>query len=346
MLGECRAEKQRAPGARGANNSWRRQQADRARVLRVLREMKWWYETRGRVWRGRGLLAEANTAEKLKGHMVAHCPDSEAELEIRGMSEQNSLWDRLQLVVARIRGQREYFVTAYSADGVWELLRLTVPPKFQTLEERAAHAQRQATYQDDEHGNFVPGMRVRWARWEPYLEGEDLEWVKGMAKGGAPMFSAQPASYWRQRGNYTSYYDPPGKGQEEMHRLLDRGVLEGPLHYRPKVVNPQGGVWQEDKQKWRTIFDLTASGVNEALLPQSCAYDMLEDMLPRQLVGGRMFRWDLADAFFNSGRWAEHAEYMGLEDTESKQFYQFRFSLFGGADCPALQQKFATVLVK
>eukprot|EP00959_Pyramimonas_sp_CCMP1952_P069484 1450205-Pyramimonas_sp.AAC.1 len=59
-----------------------------------------------------------------------------------------------------------------------------------------------------------------------------------------------------------------------------------------------------------------------------------------------MFGWDLADAFFNSGRWAEHAEYMGLEDTESKQFYRFRFSLFGGADCPALQQRFATVLVK
>eukprot|EP00959_Pyramimonas_sp_CCMP1952_P253870 5303886-Pyramimonas_sp.AAC.1 len=140
-----------------------------------------------------------------------------------------------------------------------------------------------------------------------------------MAKGGAPMlFSAQPAPFWRQQGNYSSFMDPPGKGQEEMRRLLDRGVLEGPLHYRPKVMNPQGGVWQEDKQKWRTVFDLTASGVNEALLLQSCAYDMLEDMLPRQLVGGRMFGWDLADAFFNSGRWAEHADYMGLEDTESK----------------------------
>eukprot|EP00959_Pyramimonas_sp_CCMP1952_P222480 4651018-Pyramimonas_sp.AAC.1 len=59
-----------------------------------------------------------------------------------------------------------------------------------------------------------------------------------------------------------------------------------------------------------------------------------------------MFGWDLADAFFNSGRWAEHAAYMGLEDTESKCFYRFRFSSFGGADCPALQQRFATVLVK
>ena len=65
VQGECRAVEPRVLGARGACNGWRRQQADRARVLRVLREMKWWYESRGRVWRGRGLLAEANTAEQL-----------------------------------------------------------------------------------------------------------------------------------------------------------------------------------------------------------------------------------------------------------------------------------------
>eukprot|EP00976_Prorocentrum_cordatum_P018191 368006-Prorocentrum_minimum.AAC.1 len=156
--------------------------------------------------------------------MVAHCPESEAELKVQGSSELDSLWERLQLVVARVRGSREYFVTACRDDGAWELLRLRVPPKNQTPEERVAHARRQATYQDDEHGNYVPGMQVRWARWEPYLEGEDLEWVKAMARGGAPMlFSEQPAQYWRQRGNYTSYYDPPGNGQEEMRRrLIDR----------------------------------------------------------------------------------------------------------------------------
>eukprot|EP00959_Pyramimonas_sp_CCMP1952_P438593 9182248-Pyramimonas_sp.AAC.1 len=44
-------------------------------------------------------------------------------------------------------------------------------------------------------------MVRRGLRWEPYLEGEDLEWVRGMATGGAPMlFSAQPAPFWRQQG--------------------------------------------------------------------------------------------------------------------------------------------------
>ena len=61
----------------------------------MLKEMKWWYASRGRVWRDRGLLAEANTAEELKSHLVAHCPESEAELKVQGSSELDSLWERL-----------------------------------------------------------------------------------------------------------------------------------------------------------------------------------------------------------------------------------------------------------
>ena len=46
----CRAGEPGGREAQGKGSVWRRQQVDRARVLRVLREMKWWYETRGRVW--------------------------------------------------------------------------------------------------------------------------------------------------------------------------------------------------------------------------------------------------------------------------------------------------------
>eukprot|EP00976_Prorocentrum_cordatum_P015176 304758-Prorocentrum_minimum.AAC.1 len=106
--------------------------------------MKWWYERQNRVWRGEGSLEQASTAEQLKGLLVAHCPETEAGLEIQEGSEHDLLWDRLQLVVARVRSRRELFVTACNADGVWELLRLRVPPKLQTAEEREAHARRQA----------------------------------------------------------------------------------------------------------------------------------------------------------------------------------------------------------
>jgi hypothetical protein len=47
-----------------------------------------------------------------------------------------------------------------------------------------------------------------------------------------------------------------------------------------------GGVWQPEKEKWRTIFDLTASGVNDCLLPLECKYDTLDGgMLLEQTLG-------------------------------------------------------------
>jgi hypothetical protein len=105
-----------------------------------------------------------------------------------------------------------------------------------------------------------------------------------------------------------------------------------------------GGVWQPEKEKWRTIFDLTASRVNDCLLPLECKYETLDVMLPEQMPGAWQFGWDLEDAFFNTGRWAEHADYMRLQDTETGEFYRHKFALFGGSDCPAHQQWFSKVL--
>jgi hypothetical protein len=64
-------------------------------------------------------------------------------------------------------------------------------------------------------------------------------------------------------------------------------------------------------------------------------------MLPEQTPGAWQFGWDLKDAFFNTGRWAEHADYMGLQDTATGEFYRHRFAGFGGSDCPAHQQLFS-----
>jgi hypothetical protein len=37
---------------------------------------------------------------------------------------------------------------------------------------------------------------------------------------------------------------------------------------------------------------------------------------------------------------------MGLEDTESGEFYRHCFALFGGSDCPSHQQRFTEVLAR
>eukprot|EP00959_Pyramimonas_sp_CCMP1952_P349990 7333026-Pyramimonas_sp.AAC.1 len=76
---------------------------------------------------------------------------------------------------------------------------------------------------------------------------------------------------------------------------------------------------------------------------------MLDEMLPRRIAhcGSQDVRLgDLQDAFFDEWRWAERSECMGLEDTEAGKLYRLRFSLFGGSECPNLQQRFATTLVK
>ena len=55
--------------------------------------------------------------------------------------------------------------------------------------------------------------------------------------------------------------------------------------------------------------------------PLEYKYDTLDLMLPEQTPGAWQIGWDLKDAFFNTGRWAEHADYMGLQDTETGEFY-------------------------
>jgi cysteine synthase len=72
--------------------------------------------------------------------------------------------------------------------------------------------------------------------------------------------------------------------------------LEGPLHYRPHVVNPMGAIYSAEKDKFRTIHDATASGLNDMVLPDECNYDMLEDALPLQTEACWQAGWDLSNA--------------------------------------------------
>eukprot|EP00959_Pyramimonas_sp_CCMP1952_P181776 3800412-Pyramimonas_sp.AAC.1 len=56
--------------------------------------------------------------------------------------------------------------------------------------------------------------------------------------GGAPIaLTGVPKPYLRG-SNYLSYHDMPDCAAQDFKSMQDRGVLEGPLHYRPRVVNP------------------------------------------------------------------------------------------------------------
>ena len=178
---------------------------------------------------------------------------------------------------------------------------------------------------------------MNWDMFLPHLDEEDVAWVEQVRHGGIPLqLHHRPAAYFNNK-NYGSYEQHEEKGHAELERMVERGVLEGPLLYRPWVVNPMGGVWQEEKGKWRTIHDLTASGVNGATIPSTCAYDMLEDVLKAQTPDCWMIGWDLKDAFFNQGRLQEHADYLDSFCTTTGKFYRHRYSTFGGTDGPKNQ---------
>ena len=129
-------------------------------------------------------MKDADTAESLKHWLLHYMPDNEESLADEDATA-SSLWDRLQLVQLRVQGRRSFFVVVYSRRQQHRLLVLKVQVegggvdyttkkwKLIPLEEREAHARRQSTYQDDEYGSFLPGMRVRWENWLPYVDGED-----------------------------------------------------------------------------------------------------------------------------------------------------------------------------
>ena len=45
----------------------------------------------------------------------------------------------------------------------------------------SAHPKK-VVYNDDEYGNFLPGMRVQWEKWLPFVEGDDADWVRQMRR--------------------------------------------------------------------------------------------------------------------------------------------------------------------
>eukprot|EP00959_Pyramimonas_sp_CCMP1952_P031944 670289-Pyramimonas_sp.AAC.1 len=65
--------------------------------------------------------------------------------------------------------------------------------------------------------------------------------------GGAPLsLTGMPAPFFRG-GNYPSYDEFPEQAACDFEEMLERGVLEGPLHYHPRVVNPMGAIFNSEK---------------------------------------------------------------------------------------------------
>jgi len=323
---------------------WRQKADLRERLHRVMHELRWHrIRTEARAPEQAPDILAVDDAESAKAVLAAHVPDTPAGYGDL-TSPASPLWDRISLTRLRFQGAKAWYAVLRSINGAHRLLVLKVPPRdFPDDAARWDHAQRQATYRDDRFGRFLPGLRVHWEAWEADAEPEDRPWLRSMGTGGgAPIrLTAVPPSYFRGE-NYPSHMELPDRATQDFHAMLARGAIEGPLHYRPWVVNPMGAVYLPEKDKFRTIHDCTASGLNGHVLPDECRYDMLEDALPLQTPSCWQAGWDLTDAFYHQHRLQEHCDLLGV--FFEGEFYRFRFSPFGCSDCPALQQQFSTVL--
>ena len=125
---------------------------------------------------------------------------------------------------------------------------------------------------------------------------------------------------------------------DDLQRKLDAGWLEGPLLYNPWIISSQGGVWNEDKQKYRPILDCTASGLNPLIIPPECPYDLLEDTLLAVRPGDHLSGFDLKDAFYLWPRRQADYDFLGLAvPPQDGAIYRLRYSPMGMSDSPGIQ---------
>ena len=261
-----------------------------------------------------------------------------------------AFWDRISLSRLRFKGDKRTYVrvrhkhqpTDSHASTERQLLTLHVPPRGVPYNDM--HAALQASYRDDGahftgasgHG----GLRVNCAR---LLElGAPPEEVARIQRGYKVALHTEPPRFHGR--NYGGALDFPEKIAEETERMVAQGFVEGPLLYTPHIVQPLGGVWKEEKQKWRTIVNGTGSGVNPCSLNLGCTYDMLSDVLAPLVPGARMSCFDLTDAFLNWPYTEDHAELWGFQDPGSGDYYRYRFMAFGGRQSPSVQQRWARIL--
>jgi hypothetical protein len=315
----------------------------RSKVLRVLEEMSEFYsEHRGACdrWLPSVPMGEADTAEDLKQHLMLCQPRWAGEWHV-ALAKSPSLWCRVQLMKLRHMGQRRLYVVIYSLDLLHRLLVLHVPVGPFDV----SHARLQGTYRDDRFGRFECGLRIRDEILE-LLEPEEREFGMQYRDGGGYPFTHTDLPKPSRRANYRSYdFDHADKSLLDLERQLDRGYLEGPLLYTPRIVHPQGGVYNESKQKYRPVLDATASGLNGTIVPLDCSYVALSDVVKPHTPSCWMSGFDLKDAFLLWPRAQHGCDLQGIRGPpQMANYYRYRFAAMGVSDSPAIQSNWANIL--
>lgn len=255
-----------------------------------------------------------------------------------------AIWNCISLERLRFQGKRETYLVIKSADQRRRILVLHVPPECLTEQAAQEHARRQATFGDDSLDVVARGRRIKLENWlDLDISPSQLDRLK---HGEKLWLHTTPRS--RRLKNYRSCVDDgnAARTEAELQRYLDKGWIEGPLHYWPWLVMPLGAVYLPEKDKFRLVFDSTRVGLTEASVPLHCKYDMLDDVLPKLEPNDWLSKLDFADAFFHWATRQEDADFQGLVSPVTNEVYRIRYSYFGGSQNPAVQQSWTHTIKK
>ena len=276
-------------------------------------------------------LEHIDDAESFKTALLQHAP-TEEHIDISALATTASLWRRISLQRLRFHHQRRHYVVVHTLDRQHRLLVLQVPPRQLTDDELRAHARMQMTYNDDLHGRYTPGLRLK-DEFTEHMGPEDELFKDGFLHGFPMNFLELPKP--RRMANYHSYeVEHRDKSEADAERQHQAGYLEEVMYY-PTVIHGQGGILKENG-KYRPVVDCTASGLNANLVPLPCHYDMLDDTLAGVRPGDHLSGFDLKDAFYLWPRLQAHCDYLGII-TPSGRVFRYRFTPMGLTDSPAIQ---------
>ena len=192
----------------------------------------------------------------------------------------------------RFKQTQCWYVFLGLLEGAPPMLTLLVPPRSGGT--WAAWSARQPTARDDGAGVYTPGMRVDVQR---LLELEFLpaDLRLALVEGHRYRWSQWPARC--HKPNYRSCEDNIEHAAPEFDRLIDMGLVEGPLDYVPWVVNPIACIVKWEPFKVRNVMDSLRSGVNECMVRVMCELDMVDSVVPQLLRNMGISKLDLTDAF-------------------------------------------------
>ncbi len=291
----------------------------------------------------------ADDAESVKAALMNLTPIDEFGWDYT-LSKHSAFWNRVALHRLRFVGERKRYVVVRTLDLHHRLLVLQVPAPDLSDEDDFAHGTRQMTYHDDEHGRFQPGLRLADSVVDAMTPEEKVVGQQYL-DGGFPLNLTEMPEQFRG-ANYTSYdVEHVEKSWKDLWRQVAAGWMEGPLLYYPHVVNKQGGIWKEEKQKYRPILDCTASGVNEKLIQPVCDFDSIEETIKNIKPNDWLSGFDLSNAFYLWPRLQAHCDLLGLAsppdaETGWPEYYRLRFTAMGLGDSPGIQGTMLRVLMR